>query len=361
MHNATSVAPENGVNTVDQLQQKIQDFRQLQPADFFAKYDDHMAFILAVPKQKAIKRVMSGVFEKLEGHVMIKPTNKRDSSSYAIDTNTGMVFGVTEIKPGGLRNAFTLSANENSPKGTRYVKKEIDKAPAPVIGIIGEDTYAGLKAEYTKALETVTIFKALNTSHSGLYLGARNADAIEKIGHVPVKIAATDRYIPLLEKHIEEMSKQPNAPQPFIAPEFISCDGGTEDYLDTYGDIDVICDIFDSGSSVLNAGVTHAKLLKLSKAVVVYNSDICTEFNTHHRDITTFVKLLDQKTNEHFKETHPHLLNKEQAYQLAPHKIITAEELFHIMESDIDSVAERLAKNDNQPFYDVVQLAATPE
>ena len=358
--NAAEPTASGAFRAVDQtdLENRVSEFKALSPEAFFEQHETSPAFILAAPKQKAISRVLRGALENLEGRILVKRANKRDAATYAIDTETGTVFGFTEMKPGGLANAFSMRATLDSPKASRFVKSDIDAQPAPVIGIIGEDTYQGLKTHEAEKMRNVGVIKKLNTSHSGLYLGARNEEHLQKIGQEEMTIAVTDRYEPILRDHLEGMKKQSDTPHNFIMPELVSCDGGTEDYLDSYGDIDVICDIVDGGGSMLNAKISHAQLLKRSGAVVVRHANLTRSFPEQADEVDAFLDLLEKATNEHFQTTHPHLFEEGASHDPSQYEIMTTEQFFKVMELDIGKARRSLSKNEDKPFYDLGVLAA---
>ena len=348
--------------TVDQVQlaAKIADFQRLSPADFFEKYtDDGPAFIIALPKQKAIKRVLSPVLDGLAGQIITKRINGRDSDTYAIDTETGVVFGLAEMKPGGLVNAFTMNADgdKNGPLGNAYINSDIDKAPAPVIGLIGQDTFTGLKHDHREDLANVHVMQSLNTSHAGLYLGSRQKEALEDIGSKEMTIAVTDRYESILHEYLEEKRKGSKDPDSFIMPDLVPCDGGTEDYIKRYGHIDVFCDIIDSGASTLQSGITHAQLISRSRAEVVYRSDMRENFPDRMDAADRFLQIFGHSANEYYAKTHPHLFSEESGYSPSPDQIMTTEEFLNVMELDIEKAEKHRAKKDNEAHYGAESVA----
>lgn len=335
------------------LKKKIEDFQSLSPEAFFEEHtNESPSFLLALPKQKAIKRVMQDVMKRLDGKILIKRANKRAGSSYAMDVETGVVFGVTELKPGGLVNAFGMKASEDAELGTSFVNKEIDEAPAPVIGIVGQDTLLGMRAERPAVMGNVTKMMQLNTSHSGLYLGAQDRQHLEALGQTEMTIAVTDRYEPILRNYLEDKKKHSKSPETFVMPELVACDGGTEDYMNRYDGIDVICDIVDSGTSVLEAGVEHIQLLSRSKAMVVRHESL-QHFPESEKAAKHTLKLFQNAATAHFRATHDH---KDKDLP-KPDEILTIDEFFEVMDLHKEEATEKLRKGDNKPFYGVSEIA----
>ena len=336
----------------------VSDFTALPIEEFFTQHPEHEpSFVLAAPKQKAIKRVLSEVLSTLEGRIIIKRSNKRDSSTYAMDTKTGVVFGFAELKPGDLANTFGRGAERGAPKGTRYIRDRIDASPMPVIGVIGEDTFDFLKAHRNDQMKNTSIIKRLNTSHAGIYLGARSKYSFEKIGHVNMGIAVTERYTPILRNHIEQLRQQFNDQNQFIMPEILECEGGTEDNLDAYGDIDMICDVCDSGGSVLNAKVSHARLLKRSGGVIVTNEALRGIYRSQMKDADNFIKLLSKTTDRHFKAKRPELFSEDKKVMPSENEVLSLGTFLKVMELEYSEVKKNLDKKENKPFYGLDKLA----
>ncbi len=335
---------------------KVQDFKDLSPEDFFEKHGDELAFVLAATKQKAASRVLGKALANLEGQIFVKKTNSRHGKTYAIDAETGVIFGFREMKPGDMAQAFGLGASATSPKGSSYIDRRNNGAEGPIIGVIGEDTFRGMVAEHQDIMRNVHQRQSLNTSHAGIYLGARSEEALRKIGAEPMTIAVTHRYKPLLDKHLEELRAQSANPYHFQYPDIITCEGGTEDMLDCY-DFDVVCDLVDGGSSVLNAEMTHFKLLKRSGAIVAMRSDAYLNYADRMPAISDFLRKFSEATDEHFRESHPHLFNEEYGYDPKPDEILTLDDLFAVMEINRGKAEGKLEKKADQPFYGVPALA----
>lgn len=334
---------------------KIEDFKTLPIEAFMAKYNESPAFIVTLPKQKAIKRVIKSAMAHLAGRILIKSANTRDDSSYAIDTKTGIVFGMSELKPGGLTNAFSLSADgKTSPLGSAFIRKDLDRSAAPVIGIIGEDTYRSMKARsQVVRQDTHIIPPGPHTSHAGIYLGARSAEYLADIGRKEMTIAATDRYIPILKSYLRNKQKTQFEGQNFIMPKIIPCDGSTEGYLNRYKDIDVILDVVDSGTSVINAQVTHVQLLRVSSAKIVVRKDLSLNFADRMSAIGEFIRLMSEAAEIQYQ--HVHRLTQDNIPY--PDRVMETDALFNILGLDWDKAEKKVVAGQGQPFYDVPELA----
>ncbi len=341
----------------ESIADKVQDFRDLSPEDFFEKHGDELAFVLAATKQKAASRVLRQALANMEGQVLVKRTNSRHGKTYAIDVETGTVFGFREMKPGDMAQAFGLSGKKGAPKGTSYIDRRNNSEVAPLVAVVGEDTFRGMEAEHEGIMRNVYQKQSLNTSHAGIYLGARSEEALQQIGSKPMTIAVTHRYKPILENHLKELREASANPHWFQYPDIITCEGGTEDMLDCY-DIDVVCDLVDGGSSVLNAEMSHFKVLKRSGAIVAMRNDAHREFEDRMPAINSFLEKFSQATDERFRETHPHLFNADYGYDPEPEEILTLEELFQVMEISQSDAQDKLEKKADKPFYDVPTLAA---